>query len=599
MFVRIYPFLRLPRRFGVFDYRVPEGMQVSVGDVVRAPFHGRTIFGAVAACSETTEVRSDVAQILDVTFPGALAPQDVTRLETLAAGIAQSPSTLFFYTYGRPTGEIGMPKLASPSATTLTLPKDMVDVVGACVTASTRQLTTTCQLSAEAALALSQIIRRKADGQLLVTVPRERDADMLARLIAFDGGAAVLHGHTKPKERERIAHAWRQGRLRTLIGTLQATLLPANRLSHVIVLTSGTDDHFSDRRNPRLDTRLTAEAQAAQHAARLLICDSMPRPEDTLAAGQNTIFSPPVEATIVDLRKPDESTGSELITETLLTETKKALQSQKKVLLFYNRKGIAGRAQCRNCGHVITCAACGSLPKVRDTGCECPRCGRTFPTPQACPSCSHGKVGLKGIGNAHIEKDLVARFPDAKVVRIEKGRALQGDADIMLVTEYYFASVAQTFAKKEFGLVADLCLDLSMNPEDFRAAEHTARKLHRLAHFAKQQSASCIVQTWMPDAIEPMRDAQAFLANESAIREQYGLPPYAALVTVRHADADALRAVTDIPFIPNEALLGAMGRAPYDRLPSAMASLATLPDTAVISVDQTYVRSDRPPQSES
>ncbi|MBI1908096.1 hypothetical protein HYS28_01600 [Candidatus Uhrbacteria bacterium] len=598
MFARILPLLRLPRRFGVFDYRVPDGVRVAVGDLVRVPFHGRTIVGAVAALSDVTEVRGDLSDVQDVAFPAALGAGDIARTTSLAQAIAQSPSTLLHYAFGAPNGDRALPRAAHASPASLSLPREVADAVSAAVAALDGAMTLSCQLSPEGAYALAQVLRKRTREQLLIVVPRERDADLLGRTIAFGGHTAVLHGHTKPAERERIIHAWRSGAVTTLIGTLQASLLPAKRIGLVLVMTTGTDDHFSNRRNPRLDTRLAAEAQAAQHGAPLVLCDSLPRPEDRSAADRSVVLAPS-QAVVVDLRRPEESTGSELVTERLLAEMKTALQSQKKVLLFYNRKGVARRVQCRSCGHVLTCRDCGSIPKVADAACECPRCRASFPIPDACPSCTHGRLGLKGIGNAHLEKSLAEFLPGTTIARIEKGRPPDVDANVLLVTEYYFANVAAPFAPKAFGLVADACIDLSMNPDDFRAAETTARKLHRLSQFARQQGASCVIQTWMPDAIVPMTDADVFLTNERAVRERYALPPYGAVITVRHADAEAVAAVVGAPFIPEPEILGAIGRIPYDTLSASIAQLAALPDTAVISVDQTYVRTHRAPQSES
>ena len=97
MFARIYPLLRLPRRFGVFDYQIPEGMHVDIGDMVRIPFHGRTAYGIVAKLSETTDVLRNISDVSEVTWKCALSTGDVTRIEALAASIVQNPSTLLFH----------------------------------------------------------------------------------------------------------------------------------------------------------------------------------------------------------------------------------------------------------------------------------------------------------------------------------------------------------------------------------------------------------------------------------------------------------------------------------------------------------------------
>ena len=142
-----------------------------------------------------------------------------------------------------------------------------------------------------------------------------------------------------------------------------------------------------------------------------------------------------------------------------------------------------------------------------------------------------------------------------------------------------------------------MAADLSLNPENFRAEEETARKLHRLTSFGKQQNATVLIQTWLPDLIDEMRNAETWLNNETTTRQSYGLPPFAAQVTVRHVDSAALIAITNQTFLDVPEKLEAIGRIPYNKLDEVIDTLATLPDTAVISIDQTYASSHRPLQS--
>ena len=593
MFARIYPLLRLPRRFGVFDYQIPEGMHVDIGDMVRIPFHGRTAYGIVAKLSETTDVLRNISDVSEVTWKCALSTGDVTRIEALAASIVQNPSTLLFHTFGLFGNDTTSPTLVTPPTAPLALSRAIAATLGDVLALVKPCANISVATSQEGGLALAQLLRKKLDGQLLVLVPRERDADIAARLVALGPRTAVLHGTTKPRQRERIIRAWRCGEIDTLIGTRQAALLPARDISAVLVLTNGTDDHFNARRNPRLDTRNAAYAQAAQHGAALVTVDVLPRPED-VATCESHVWSPFAEPVdMVDLRNRETSTDHAMLTIPLLDAMKTALQHGKKVLLSYNRKGIAKRAQCRNCSTIMLCT-CGLPYGVDDTGLYCTRCDRKTPVPDACPYCKDGIVGLRGIGNVHIEKSLAELFPNATVGRVEKGHV--DSADILLVTEYFFSSVTVPFAKKEFGVVADLAADIGMHPDNFRSGEDTARKLQRLRWFAHQQGARCIVQSWLPEQMCTMVDAEMFITAETAIRERYGLPPKRAVVTVRHADAAALTQLTGEFFATQGDV--AVARVLLEKLFTFHFSLFTLPDTAVITIDATYDPSRSTPRTE-
>lgn len=582
MFARIYPVLRLPRRFGVFDYRIPDGVNVVVGDLVRVPFHGRTALGVVAETRDTTDVMSNISDVMSVAWHEALTLADVTRVTALAASIAQSPSTLLYHLFGSFGDDMALPAFVAAPSSPLALSRPVAESLGLAIEHATADAPLMFHTSPEGGLAMAQLLRKKHVGQLLVLVPRERDADIVARLVALGPRTAVLHGTTKPRQRERIIRAWRAGAIDTLIGTRQAALLPAHKVSAVLVLTSGTDDHFNNRKNPRLDTRNLGYMQATQHGAILVTTDVLPRPEEYVAFPNHTWTDLPQPLQTVDLRSPLARSEHAMLTTPLLEGIKTALQSQKKVILFYNRKGVAKRAQCRKCSTVLVCD-CGLPYGVNDDGLYCGRCGTQRPVPESCPTCIDGIVGLRGIGNVHIEKSLQELFPHVNVGRIEKGHA-RDDAQILLVTEYFFSSVVSPFARKEFGLVADLAADLSLHPDDFRSGESTARKLQRLRWFAHQQGAHCIVQSWLPDDTTTMAEAKSFLAQEVAIRLRYGLPPKRAVITVRHADADALTSLTG-HFFARVTEDTVTTRVPYTELDTLVRTLASLPDTAVVSVD--------------
>jgi primosomal protein N' len=578
---------------------------------VHVPFHNRIILAVAVATTEQTEVRSKLAQVIDVAYHAALTESDISRLVSLAESIAQSPPTIFLSTFGKLTNEQSAPHLVSSNNSSLSLSKDQVEQLQHILKLIRQDPTKTltpqnlsvqhicCQLGTEASFTLAKLLRQKTKEQMLIVMPRERDVDLLAKLINLGPSTAVLHGHTKPYEREKIIRAWRSGRLSTLIGTLQATLIPAQKIDTVLLMNSGTDDHFSNRRNPRLDNRLTAAAQALQHNALFITTDFLPRPEE-LANSSSTIYSlPSTNQIIIDLKKPDEQTDTQLLSETLISEINKALQSRKKVLLFYNRKGVAKRVVCSSCCAMVICGACGNVPSIKPPNAHCLRCGSIWPIPDKCGACTTGRLNLKGIGNAHLEKALTALFPAFTVGRVEKNHTAGTGAQIQLVTEYFFSSIVKPFSKKEYGLVADLAADLSLNPENFRAEEETARKLHRISNFGKQQNATVLIQTWLPNLIDEMRNAEAWLNNETATRQNYKLPPFAAQVTVRHADAAALTAITNQTFTNIPEKLEATGRIPYHKLNEVITAIASLPDTAVVSIDQTYASSHSTHESKS
>jgi primosomal protein N' len=588
----VIPSLRLPRRFSFFDYQIPDSMEVGVGDLVNVLFHGREIVGVVRGIKLTSEARK-LAPVRSVALREWCSIRDVDRLETISSAIAQSPSSLL-HTIS-PSGSL-LPTFRGIEVVQggFTVKRSDVDHV----TAILANVEPAQAIIADFALGvvLVHALQKSSKDQILVIVPTERDVELV-------GTGSMLHGHTKPRERASIAMSWRQGKIKLLVGTRLASLLPAQKLSAIVVLDSGNNEHASTRRNPRFDSREAAKLLALQHQARLFFVDPLPRLEE-LSSSSTTpqLYSSTTSSHLISLKNPLERTSLDLISATLLAAMEQALLSGKKVLLFLNRKGVAKRLQCGACGHIPLCGTCGNVPSVRKDDLVCAHCGTEMWLPEVCPSCGKAKIHLRGIGGAKVSDDLQKHFPSEKIGIIEKGRVENPDANILLVTEYFFSSFHKPFAKMNLGVIADLAGDLGLQNDDFRSAEETARKLSRLVIFAKRENAECIIQTWLPDIIQPMLRLDQFITAERELRERYKLPPfsYRYLLDVGRTDGDVGPYIDGLP-AELKPFARPHGETLELRFPSAYGfggakSVHLLPDSIKITPDTSYASHESPPQ---
>ena len=99
------------------------------------------------------------------------------------------------------------------------------------------------------------------------------------------------------------------------------------------------------------------------------------------------------------------------------------------------------------------------------------------------------------------------------------------------MTEYFFQTLHRAFKKWNADVVADACADLHMG-FDTDASIQAASRIHRLALFARWQKASCLIQTWTPEAFEPMSEIKTFLSQERSVRSEYHLPPLWTRITI-------------------------------------------------------------------
>lgn len=524
MFAQVHVIKRLPRGLSFFDYLVPPKLAVAVGDLVSLPFKGQEVRGVVRALNESSRIKNprEISRVLVKDF---FSLKDFVRFERIAELLEQSPSSLLFATFGRSPKPGVVPHLVATEKPSVS--RELVSDVRRYLLELEGKQELAIADSFEAGLVMAKALRAKTNKQMLVLVPQERSVELVARYVDFPGSVASMHGKTPERVRGAIVEAWANGKLRTLIATRQAALLPAKELGVAVVLQSGNEEHLSTRRNPRFDAREALRLLAADHQAPIVWLDDLPRLEEArldLVLPERRM----AEVQIVNMAAKEEKNAHPHLSESLLEQIKKALQSQKKVLLCFNRKGVAKRLQCSDCGHLPLCGNCGHPPVLRQSDLVCPACGTEMWYPKQCPACGGKKLKLKGLGKANIALSLRKLFPGIAIGEVEKGKPKDTQARIIVATDYFFTSVLQPFAAKEFALAADLAADLSLFADDFRSQEKAARKFLRLRNFGAAQGAVTMVQTWLPEVFRSMNNPTNFLQTELATRRRYGLPPFAS-----------------------------------------------------------------------
>lgn len=538
MFAEVYPVTRLPRRLCVFDYTC--NADVRVGDLVRVQLKGRSVLGVVRRIKDQSSTDKRLSNIQRVVIPSLFTTEDVQRIEQIATTIVQSPSTLFYQTL------IGIDRSLRPAARPKPIFRASVhSQIAKQISHADIATANFIQGSIETCIALAFRLSGDLAGQMLIIAPHETDARDLAAYLPTKKTVAYLHGHTPHDKRAQIIRDWRTGTIDILVGTKQASLLPAHDLSQVLVYHPTHPDHIQYDRNPRFDTVHAAQLIAQQHNATFRSCGPMPR----ILAQTESMSLSDATCEVIDLTAPDQKTSTPFLSHSLKQHINETLSSNKRAIVLYNRKGYAKRLQCKDCGHIPYCGSCGSVPKMRTNDLVCSVCHAEMWIPQTCPSCNGTNLKPRGIGNKRLVETWKHTFPSASIAIVDKQEHQQLDADILLVTEYFFQTLHRAFRRWNVGVVADACSDLHMS-NDANAGLQMAARVHRLVLFAQTQHAPCLVQTFTPMLIEPMIDVAMFANQERATRQTYHLPPFAVRVCIHGLDivaphAAPLRAVVD------------------------------------------------------
>lgn len=381
----------------------------------------------------------------------------------------------------------------------------------------------------------------------------------------FGNTAAVLHSGLTPSQKlsewRRIMHK----EARIVIGARSAVFAPVPDLG-LIIIDEEHDSSYKSGDTPRYHARQVAMHRCAGLKIPLVMGSATPSVEAWHLMKSNRLSShtltkrlaggamPVIKA--IDLSKINESG---CISNELRDEIVKTLDNKKQVILFLNRRGFTHFFRCNSCGYEIKCKNCSVQMTYHkaENRLRCHYCGWSVQPPQSCPQCSSLDVGYSGFGTEYIESETHAKFPDARIIRIDtdsltkKGELQEkldafrkGDYDIMLGTQM----VAKGLNFPNLQLVGVILADTGLHMPDFRANERTFSLITQVAGRAGRYfpDGKVLVQTYNP-LREPILYActgqiEKFYAGELETRKILGFPPFSRLIRLVFRSANQLQA---------------------------------------------------------
>jgi primosomal protein N' (replication factor Y) len=425
--------------------------------------------------------------------------------------------------------------------------------------------------------AIAQVLER--GGQALVMVPEISLTPQLEERFrrAFPGArVAMLHSALQDVPRTADWLAAARGEAGVVLGTRLAVLTPMPQLALVIV-DEEHDTSFKQQEGLRYSGRDAAVVRAKLAGCPVVLGTATPSLEtwqnalegryERLALPQRAVPGarlPTVRT--VDLRRESAEHG---FAPSLLAAIGERLSRREQSLVFINRRGYAPVLSCHACGWAAGCARCTARMVLHRVGrcLRCHHCGDEAPIPRACPTCGNLDLKAMGRGTQRVEETLAARFPGARIVRIDRdsaqrraelARTLQaiarGEADILVGTQL----LAKGHDFPLLTLVGVLDADGALMSTDYRAAERLFATLAQVAGRAgrAQQPGEVLVQTYFPQhslyAALARHDFAAFAAAQLAERESAGFPPFVHEAALR---AEAAKLAQALQFLEDAARL--------------------------------------------
>lgn len=404
---------------------------------------------------------------------------------------------------------------------------------------------------------IDNMINRKKN--VIVMVPEIALTPQTLNLFVSRYGNKVAVFHSALSAGQRLDE-WKRvknGEVRIVVGTRSAVFAPLDNIG-LIIIDEEQEHTYKSEQTPRYNAKDVARFRCVYHRALLVFSSATPSIETYAKAKSGTYtlnrltkrFSesklPSVR--IIDMLTDALSQSSNLSKE-LQQRLQYNLENGKQSILLINRRGYNTFAECKACGHVMTCPSCSiSMTYHHANGrLMCHYCGYSEPFTDICPECGSHNIRYSGTGTQKIEDELSTIFPQARILRMdadstmgrfsheEKLKAFSdGKFDILIGTQM----VAKGLDFENVTLVGVINADQQLNNDDFRSQERTFDLLTQVVGRAGRgkYEGTAVIQTCNPEndviKIAAKQDYDSFFDNEIKTRKMLIYPPYCDLCLV-------------------------------------------------------------------
>ena len=398
---------------------------------------------------------------------------------------------------------------------------------------------------------MHQVLRQ--GGQVLLLVPEINLTPQLENYFRIrfpDAELVSLHSGLADGERTQNWLRAQSGSARIVLGTRLAVFTPLPQLA-LIIVDEEHDASFKQQDGLRYSARDVAIFSANQSGVPIVLGSATPSLESYYNAqsGRYQLLQLTARA-LAAAKLPTmhciNTSNAVLhhgISEPLLAALEQRLQRGEQSLVFINRRGYAPVLMCTACGWLSGCSHCAGklVLHLQDRLLRCHHCGQQQRVPHACPSCGNTDLQPVGIGTQRVESALQERFPQARIMRVDRDstrnkgawnamrRQIHDEAvDILVGTQM----LAKGHDFPNLTLVCVLNPDSALYSSDFRASEKLFAQLAQVAGRAGRadKPGEVLIQTAFPDhpLFRALRDHDyaAWARILLAERQSAGFPPF-------------------------------------------------------------------------
>ncbi|MBI3115225.1 MAG: hypothetical protein HYZ09_01880 [Candidatus Kerfeldbacteria bacterium] len=514
MIAHVVPALALPRSMGIFDYTVPAGVTVAPGDRVRIPFRRRVVLGVVWDVRPSSSIDPRRLRPLLAETPRApvFSPSHRSYFSWIAERYAVSLGLIVKTALAFSAPLNLQQKIANPQPPRTDIPLQPGQLT----------LVTFDRYRQRDAI-LSTLATASGKRSIALVVPERNRLNALATMFPH---AVVVHSGLTARQRAATVNGLPTARV--IIGTRLLLLTPLPDLGLIVLDDEENEQHKQRDLQPRFTSQALATTWIRQQQIPLLALSPAP----TLATFHTArthrgYVHQPARKPTVQLVVPAQTRKQTALEHTLVTFLENARRDHARTFVFLNRRGLARRVQCPDCGWIARCPDCGTALTQHAEALRCPTCGFTGAAPTHCPDCGSATLRASVPGTAGLERIIARRFP-GHVSRLDRDVDQAPAAPILIGTERALSRLASFAPQRAIVLGTDALF----SQPSARAVERGFQLLRRIA--ATDTLESMLIETRAPRHELFQRFAsgavELFLAGEWERRRELGLAPAAPAV---------------------------------------------------------------------
>lgn len=451
-----------------------------------------------------------------------------------------------------------------------------------------------------------------AGRSVIFLAPEVSLARRFEQLFARDlGDGVAVYGFYSGVTKTARQALWQHmlaGKPMVIVGVHLPILLPCANLGLILV----DEEHetgFEEKQHPRVNSKYAALLRARQYKLPIVLGSATPSVATWYHARQQgwTIchltkrFGGAIAQIEHVVLGPARTRRHFWFSEVLLAAITKTLAAGEQIIVYLNRRGYSGCAQCTECGHRFMCSDCAvsltvHLSATQEAELHCHYCARTQTVPPRCPTCkvSGSELCFKGIGTQQVVVQLQKLFPHARIARADTDVSRRKKAwaetieqfdaheiDIMVGTQiitkgYHFPKVT---------LVGVLWGDSGLHFPVYNAQEVALQQLLQVAGRAGRVLAGSrvIVQSFADHEIFKFLSEERyeeFCKQELMAREQSHYPPCGRLLVIE------LKSTNEVLLLQESGLMAARLRTALGECGNVLGPASPL----VAKVARTHIR---------